>query len=175
MLCRDIKVPWNAVYLHCDHANDLCIFICPLNHEALTDKLPHLLFGPVRGGAGSGVEQWGLCVRCPQDSKHYSSVPVSKTWSYKVCIKHSLKQISPVCWCEFVSGPPAPRWYKLDPSNVCTCPSVCACMCTRVSVCGRPVCHTRAPVTQGHSCETPLIPVLTALWVGEGGSPSTAQ
>lgn len=103
MLCRDIKVPWNAVYLHCDHANVLCIFICPLNHEALTDKLPHLLFGPVRGGAGSGVEQWGLCVRCPQDSKHYSSVPGSKTWSFKVCIKHSLKQISPVCWCKFVS------------------------------------------------------------------------
>lgn len=103
MLCRDIKVPWNPVYLRCDHANVLCIFICPLNHEALTDKLPHLLFGPVRGGAGSGVGQWGLCVRCPQDSKHYSSVPGSKTWSFKVFIKHYLKRISPFCWCEFVS------------------------------------------------------------------------
>lgn len=63
--------------------------------------------------------------------------------------------------CEPV-GPPAPRWYTLGPSNV----FVCVC----VSV--RPVCHTRAPVTQGHSCETPLIPVLTVLWVGGGGERS---
>lgn len=35
-----------------------------------------------------------------------------------------------------------------------------------VCICVRPVCRTGAPVTQGHSCETPLIPVLRMLWVG---------
>lgn len=29
-----------------------------------------------------------------------------------------------------------------------------------------PVCRTGAPVTQGHSCETPLIPLLRVFWVG---------
>ena len=49
-----------------------------------------------------------------------------------------------------------------DPSGVCVCVFV------------RPVCRAGAPVTQGHSCETPLIPVLRVFWVG-GWSPSTAQ
>lgn len=35
-----------------------------------------------------------------------------------------------------------------------------------VCVCMRPVCRTGAPVTQGHSCETPLIPVLRVFWAG---------
>lgn len=76
-----LNVAWNAFCRHCIHANALCIFICS-NLEGLTDKLPRLLFGPFRGGAGSGLEQWGLCVGCPQDSKHYSSVPGSRSWGF---------------------------------------------------------------------------------------------
>lgn len=84
-----IKVCWNKRYCRCIHVNVLCIFIRPLNHEGLTDKLPRLLFGPLRGGAGSGLEQWGLCVCCPQDSKWYSSVPGSRSRGFGVCIKHT--------------------------------------------------------------------------------------
>lgn len=47
-----LKVPSNTIYQHCILVNALHMFTYPPNHEVLTDKLPGLLFGPLRGGAG---------------------------------------------------------------------------------------------------------------------------
>lgn len=44
--------PRNTIYQHCIHVNALHMFTYPPNHEVLTDKLPGLLFGPLRGGVG---------------------------------------------------------------------------------------------------------------------------
>lgn len=45
------------------------MFTYPPNQEVLTDKLSGLLFGRHRGEEpGSGLEQCGLCVSCPQDA-----------------------------------------------------------------------------------------------------------
>lgn len=178
MLWRVIRVPWNAVYLCCDHANVLCIFICLLNHEVLTDKLSHLLFGPVRGGAGSGLEQWGLCVRCPQDSKHCSSVPGSRSWGFKVCIKRSLKRISPVCCWEFVS-----QWV-LQPHSGTTwahlmfvCASVWVCVYVRACFCVCEACVSHQSSSDPRALMwNPFNPCAHSVvgWCG-GRSPSTAQ
>lgn len=87
------------------------------------------------------------------------------TWKRKSSIKKNKKMSVGVCVPVFVA-PPASTitgvslWARLVLVYVC--------------ICVRPVCCTGAPVTQGHSCETPLIPVLRVLWVG-GWSPSTAQ
>ena len=137
--------------------------------------------------ARSGLEQCTLCVSCPHVVKCFSCSffgdQLLGVMFHINELKRGKAQKKKCLWVRALASGTTPAYIADNnghtPTVALSCISyVCVCVCVCVSVCVCvcvwPVCHTRAPVTQGHSCETPLIPLLSVFWVG-GWSPSTTQ
>lgn len=107
---------------------------------------------------GSGLEQCTLCVSRPQVVKCFSSFSsdlllavlfhVNVLEGGRNVYKGVCLRLRPLQHPSEITGGSLQPWACLA-----------FCMSMSVGVCGA-VCGAGAPVTQGHSCETPLIPLL---------------